>query len=146
MKRAPVLLVCALLFALTSCAMHSRAPVRAERHANEQAARATALEWLELLDAGDYAEAYEREPSRVRAAGTDRQFIRSMRARRAPFGSITSRKLIGAAFAHKMPGAPDGNYESILFRTSFEHKAVTAERVILSNESGQWRVTDYRVY
>ena len=53
---------------------------------------------------------------------------------------------IGAAFTQKLTGSPDGRYESILFRTSFEHKAVAAERVILTQESHQWRVVDYRVY
>ena len=55
-------------------------------------------------------------------------------------------KFIGAAFTRKMNGAPDGHYESILFRTSFTNKSIAAERVILSHEKGQWRVVDYRLY
>jgi hypothetical protein len=69
-----------------------------------------------------------------------------MEGRRAPFGRVLSRKFIGAAFTHKMTGSPDGRYESILFRTSFEHKSLAAERLILSHESQEWRVVDYRVY
>ena len=45
-----------------------------------------------------------------------------------------------------MTGAPDGQYESILFRTSFAQKSSAAERVILSREPEGWRVVDYRVY
>jgi hypothetical protein len=82
----------------------------------------------------------------LRAATTEEQFIRSMQGRRAPFGKLLSRTFIGAAFTHKLTSAPDGHYESILFRTSFAHKAVAAERVILSLESEGWRVVDYRVY
>ena len=69
-----------------------------------------------------------------------------MEGRRAPFGKVLSRKFIGAAFTRKLTGAPDGYYESILFRTSFAQKTVAAERVILSRESDGWRVVDYRVY
>jgi len=82
----------------------------------------------------------------LRAATTQAQFIRSMEGRRVPFGKMLSRTFIGAAYTRKLTGAPDGHYESILFRTSFAHKAVAAERVILSLESGAWRVVDYRVY
>ena len=59
---------------------------------------------------------------------------------------MLSRKFIGAAFTRKLTGSPDGRYESILFRTSFEHKKLAAERLILAYESRQWRVVDYRVY
>jgi hypothetical protein len=104
------------------------------------------LRWLQLVDAGDYTQAYEEEPARLRASTTDAQFIRSMEGRRAPFGRVLSRKFIGAAFTRKLTGSPDGRYESILFRTSFEHKSLAAERVILTQESRQWRVVDYRVY
>jgi hypothetical protein len=112
----------------------------------EKETRAAALRWLQLVDAGDYAQAYEEEPARLRASTTDAQFRRSMDGRRAPFGRVLSRKFIGAAFTRKLTGSPDGRYESILFRTSFEHKSVAAERVILTQESHQWRVVDYRVY
>ena len=92
-----------------------------------------------------YAQAYEAEPARLRASTTAGQFTRSMEGRRAPFGRVLSRKFIGAAFTRKLTGSPDGRYESILFRTSFEHKATAAERVILSHESSKWHVVDYRV-
>jgi hypothetical protein len=147
MKRALVFLTCLGLILLPGCATHrsvSKSPT--EKREREKEARAAALLWLQFVDAGDYAQAYEMEPARLRAATTDAQFVRSMEGRRAPFGRVLARKFIGAAFTRKLTGSPDGRYESILFRTSFEHKAVAAERVILSYESQQWRVVDYRVY
>lgn len=138
---------CLLVASLGACSNHHpQSERRAAKRAYEQAARVAVIEWLELLDARDYEEAYDREPARLRAGGTARQFIRSMRARRAPFGKTLSRKFIGAAYSQKLTGAPDGNYESVLFKTSFEHKAVAAERVILSRDHGTWRVVDYRLY
>jgi hypothetical protein len=147
MKRAFVFLTCLCLILFQGCAMHrSVSKSLTEKRDREKEARAAALHWLQLVDAGDYAQAYEEEPARLRASTTDAQFIRSMEGRRAPFGRVLSRKFIGAAFTRKLTGSPDGRYESILFRTSFEHKAVAAERVILTHESRQWRVVDYRVY
>jgi hypothetical protein len=147
MKRSFVFLACLCLILFQACAMHrSVSKSQAEKRDREKESRAAALHWLQLVDAGNYAQAYEEEPARLRASTTDAQFIRSMEGRRAPFGKVLSRKFIGAAFTRKLTGSPDGQYESILFRTSFEHKKVAAERVILAYESGQWRVVDYRVY
>ncbi len=126
--------------------MHSISKALAEKRARENEARAAALRWLQLVDTREYGQAYEAEPIRLRASTTEGQFSRSMEGRRAPFGRVLSRKFIGAAFTHKLTGSPDGRYESILFRTSFQHKTLAAERVILTDEAHQWRVVDYRVY
>ena len=126
--------------------MHSVSKVLAEKRAREKEPRAVALHWLQLVDTGDYSQAYEKESARLRASSTEAQFIRSMEGRRAPFGRVLSRRFIGAAFTRKLTGSPDGRYESILFRTAFEHKALAAERVILTHEAREWRVVDYRVY
>jgi hypothetical protein len=147
MRRVLVLLTCLGLASAPGCALHrSAAKSLAEKRTREREARAAAAEWLALIDAGSYAAAYVLEPERLRAATTEEQFVRSMEGRRAPFGKMLSRTFIGAAFTRKLTGAPDGRYESILFRTSFTHKSVAAERVILTFEAEGWRVVDYRVY
>src|SRR5437773_11573073 len=146
MKRAFVFLTSLCLISLQGCVIHSISKTLAEKRARENDARTAALHWLQLVDAGDYAQAYEEESRRLRTSTTEGQFLRSMEGRRAPFGRVLSRKFIGAAFTHKLTGSPDGRYERILFRTSFQHKTLAAERVILTDEAHQWRVVDYRVY
>ena len=147
MRRALVLLSCLFLVWTPGCALHRSATKSlAEKRTREREARTAAAEWLALIDAADYASAYALEPERLRATTTQEQFIRSMEGRRAPFGKMLSRVFIGAAFTRKLTGAPDGHYESILFRTAFAHKSVAAERVILNREPDGWRVVDYRVY
>ena len=69
-----------------------------------------------------------------------------MQARRVPFGHALSRTMIGSRRIEKFVGAPEGNYESVIFKTAFEHKNPTAERVILIKQSVGWRVIDYRIY
>ena len=146
MKRSLALLVCLSMILFQSCIFHSVSKARTQKREREKEARTAALDWLGFIDAGDYARAYAGEPARLRAATTEGQFIRSMESRRAPFGRVLSRKFIGAAFTSKLTGSPDGRYESILFRTSFEHKTLAAERVILAHEEDQWRIVDYRLY
>jgi len=137
-------LTCALSILLSSCATHSMS--RAEKRADENEARAAALHWLQLLDDGDYEEAFEFEAQDFRMYRTQGQFVRLMQARRAPFGNALSRNFIGAAHVEKFVGAPEGNYESVLFKTAFERKNPTAERVILIKQPVGWRVIDYRIY
>ena len=120
--------------------------MRAEKRANENDARTAALHWLQLLDEGDYEEAFEWEAQDFRMSRTQNQFVRLMQARRAPFGKTIDRKFIGAAHVEKFVGAPEGNYESVLFKTNFERKNPTAERVILIKQPIGWRVIDYRIY
>jgi hypothetical protein len=129
---------------LTGCASQSAS--HAEKRANESDARAAALQWLQLLDQGDYEEAFEFEAQDFRMYRTQTQFVRLMQARRAPFGKTINREFIGAAHVEKFVGAPEGNYESVLFKTNFEHKNPTAERVILIKQPLGWRVIDYKIY
>jgi hypothetical protein len=147
MRRALLVLSCLAIGFLPGCALHrSVSKTLADKRSREKETRAAAEAWLASIDAADYSAAYAAEPPRLRAATTLEQFERSMESRRQPFGHVLSRKFIGSAFTRKLTGAPDGQYESILFRTSFAHKAVAAERVILSQEADAWRVVDYRVY
>jgi hypothetical protein len=145
MHRGLALLTCLFLF--SGCSIHrSVTKSAAERRVREKEARAAALEWLALVDSANYATAYAQEPARLRALATEEQFVRSMEGRRAPFGRVLSRTFAGAAFTRKLTGSPDGRYESILFKTRFENKKLAAERVILMDDAGTWRVVDYRVY
>src|SRR5437763_16451072 len=136
--------VCTMSILLVGFASHSMS--RAEKRANESDARAAALHWLQLLDSGYYEEAFEFEAQDFRMSRTQSQFVRLMQARRAPFGNALSRKFIGAVHLEKFVGAPEGNYQSVLFKTAFERKNPTAERVILIKQSIGWRVIDYRIY
>ena len=146
MQRPVLLFVAAGLIGLTSCASSSRSAAKQERRAEESAAITAAGKWLRLLDDGDYEEAFEWEAQDFRLSRTQAQFVRYMQARRAPFGQTVSRSVIGSAAVQKLVGLPDGNYESVIFKTVFTRKSATAERVILIRQSIGWRVVDYRIY
>lgn len=146
MQRGFAVFICAFSLLLASCASHAPAKSKAEKRADEAEARTAALHWLNLLDEGDYEEAFEWEAQDFRMFRTQQQFVRSMQARRTPFGRTLSRSFIGAASIHKLVGVPEGDYQSIIFKTAFEHKSPTAERVILVKQTVGWRVIDYRMY
>ena len=144
MRSCIVAAICGMSILLTACASHSVS--RAEKRANENDARDAAQHWLQLLDDGDYEEAFEWEAQDFRMSRTQSQFVRLMQARRAPFGRALSRSIIGSRSIEKFVGAPEGNYVSVIFETAFEHKNPTAERVIVIKQATGWRVIDYKIY
>src|SRR5256885_7332631 len=107
MRSCIVAAICGMSILLTACASHSVS--RAEKRANENDARDAARHWLQLLDDGDYEEAFEWEAQDFRMARPQKQFVRYMQARRVPFGKTLGRKFIGAANIRKFVGVPEGN-------------------------------------
>ena len=107
---------------------------------------AVANKWLLVFDAGNYAEAYAMFPARLRSAGdaVEKQWVGSQRAKRTPLGRTLSRQFVEAYFAKTLPGSPDGYYELLMYKTSFQHKARATEGVTLTKESGHWQVSGYR--
>src|SRR5438477_8806760 len=143
MQRGLAVSFCTVLIFIGGCAWHKE--VRSEKRAQEAAARSAALHWLTMLDQGDYEEAFEWEAQDFRIARTQAQFVRYMQARRAPFGRPLGRAFISAGSMRKFVGVPEGNYVSVLFKTNFEKKSETAERVILVEQDVGWRVLEYRI-
>src|SRR5204862_7319729 len=78
MRSSILALACAMSILLAGCAS------RIEKRANENDARAAAMRWLQLLDDGDYAEAFEFTAQDFRMSQTHSQLVRLMQARRAP--------------------------------------------------------------
>lgn len=109
----------------------------------EIAAQAAADKWLGLIDRGEYGPAWDECAGLFRDRVTRQQWIDSLPNTRAPFGTAKSRKVEMAAYRTSLPGAPDGQYVTVRFRTDFEKKETAEERVTLSFEDGLWRPTGY---
>ena len=114
--------------------------------APDRQAVATAAKWLSVVDAGNYAEAFAMFPARIRSGGdaVEKYWVGYLRAKRAPLGRASSRKLVKAWFTRTLPGSSDGYYEFFHYNTSFQHKTQAAESVTLTKESGHWQVSGYR--
>ena len=111
---------------------------------DDQSARQIALRWLSLVDSGHYRQAFEEQPARIKAASMGIEyFMKWMHTRREPLGHPRKRSFYKVVAYHNAKGWPDGTYQQIDFKTSFEHKASAWERVILTKETGQWQVGNY---
>jgi len=110
-----------------------------------EAAQKSAQDWLALIDKGDYAASYDEAASLFKAAITKDDWMQKIRAARAPFGKVVSRKLKTAQFTTQLPGAPDGQYVVMQYDTSFENKQSAVETIVpmLDKKDSQWRTSGY---
>ena len=112
----------------------------------EAAAQTAAESWLKLVDAGDYQASWEQAAKMFKGAVTQKQWIQTAKAARAPLGKLLSRKVKSRHYTETLPGAPDGKYVVIQFDTAFEHKASAVETVTpMLDPDGVWRVSGYYI-
>ena len=109
-------------------------------------ARAAANSWLLLTDSSQFSKSWEEAAAYFRAAVTQADWEKSMKAHRSPLGAMKARKVKSATFARSLPGAPDGEYVVIQFDTQFENKASAVETVTpMREKDGSWRVSGYYI-
>lgn len=109
----------------------------------ELAAQAAGEKWLGLLDRGEYGAAWDQCAQLFRRRVTREQWIDSLPSTRGPFGAMKARKVELAAYKTSLPGAPDGQYVTVRYRTSFENKDNAEELVTFAFEDSVWRPTGY---
>ncbi len=140
MKRLILAALLAFGLAIAVKAGNGAAPTR------EVAAQAVAEEWLAQVDAGKYAESWEKMSAGFKKAVSKRKWNSTISALRKPLGKVLSRKLLSAEYTKDLPGAPEGEYVVLKFETSFEHKSAAVEAVTpILEQDLLWRVSIYSV-
>lgn len=109
----------------------------------EIAAQTAGEKWLVLIDRGEYAKAWDECAQLFRERVTRQQWTDTLPTTREPFGAAKARKVELAAYRTALPGAPDGQYVTVRYRTNFEKKENAEELITLSFEDGAWRPTGY---
>ncbi len=116
--------------------------------ASEQKKNAAAQEagkWLALVDGKQHRESWKRAATLFRQQLSAEQWQQAITAARRPLGNMTSRKLMAATYATSLPGAPDGEYVVLQYKTAFKNKKNAIETVTPMFDNGQWRVSGYYV-
>ena len=112
----------------------------------EQLAQNASDAWLALVDSGKYAGCWQEASSFFKAHVSKEQWQSMLHATRDPLGKTTSRKLKSASYTKTLPGAPDGDYVVIQYKTSFENKQSSIETVTpMLDKDGKWRVSGYYI-
>ena len=109
-------------------------------------ARQAAEQWLALLDGGQYAQSWDEASSLFKAHISRQDWTDKVSSVRAPLGKMQSRQLKGAQYETKLPGAPEGEYWVIQFRTKYAGGGPAIETITpMLDKDGQWRVSGYFV-
>jgi hypothetical protein len=111
---------------------------------DEKAAVKAAEKWLEIVDAGKYADSWDGTAQFFQGNMTKEAWDAALKGVLPPLGKIKSRELVSSRFLKRMPGAPAGEYVMIQFKTSFENKEDAIETVTpQKDEKGKWYVCGY---
>jgi len=112
--------------------------------AAKKKAIAAAETWLALIDKGEIARSWETSAVLFRGAVTQEQWKQTMKGTRGPLGKLISRELLLAKYETQLPGAPDGEYVIVQFKSVFERKSSAVETVTpMKDPDGKWRVSGY---
>ena len=116
-------------------------------HAENQDGIDTADLWLELVDSERYQAAWQTASKMFRSRISREDWAKAVSGVRAPLGDLVQRKLFHHRATRTMPGAPDGAYLVLRYKTAFVHKAAAIETVTLvqTPKDGSWRVVGYVV-
>ena len=107
------------------------------------AADADALQWVSMIDRGDYAGSWSNAGGLFQSHITSAAWAGQAGPTREPLGEVKSRKVLSEEDAATLPGAPDGTYKIIRFTTVFAHKQDAVETVVLAKEAAGWKVDGY---
>jgi len=109
-----------------------------------EAAVTSAQEWLALVDAKEYKKSWQEAARFFKDNVTEANWDKMVSAVREPLGEVKSRELIGAKFTATLPGAPEGEYVVIQFKTNFVDKPDSVETITpMKDDKGAWRVSGY---
>jgi hypothetical protein len=110
----------------------------------EAAARETALQWLELVDSGDYDHAAGQTPEQI---GVQQHWQNYLTARRKPLGRVKSRQIVEVKHKPNVRGAAVWwKYCAIRLKTSFERPPAAMEEIVLTKMSCCWEVSGYTIF
>lgn len=99
--------------------------------------------WLGLIYDQDYSQSWDNAASLFQRAVTKEQWTQQLSGIVPPLGEVISRDVISSEYHTTLPGAPDGEYIVIQFKTSFENKNESIETVTQMKDGDQWKVSGY---
>ncbi len=122
------------------------AAVNDEKAKEIQEALTAAEAWLALVDQGDYAASWDAAAEGLQKVVDKNTLIASLETARKPMGNLISREVLSKTFTRQVPGAPDGEYVIILFKTRYEKKESAVETVTpMLDQDGKWKVSGYYI-
>ena len=112
----------------------------------EVQALSAANDWLQHVDKAQYDASWDTAASTFKSSVPKSKWSTMVRSVRNPLGYVVQREVKKAAYHTSLPGAPDGEYLVIQFRTEFANKGGAIETVTpMLDSDGNWRVSGYYI-
>ena len=119
-------------------------PATAADNARTTAAIKAAESFLLLLDTGQYGQSWDSAASLFKKQVPKETWIQQVSGLLPEVGMVKNRSITSAEDTTQLPGAPDGEYVVIQYRSSFTNKERAIETVTsMLDQDGQWRVSGY---
>ena len=111
-----------------------------------QLALEAAKHWLELVDSEKYGEGWDEAAEYLKNVVSRDDFQHQLAGVRKPLGPTLKREVKSDKYHVSLPGAPDGEYFVIQYKTSFGKKKNGIETVTPMKETnGLWRVSGFTI-
>ncbi|MBV9617878.1 MAG: DUF4019 domain-containing protein [Verrucomicrobia bacterium] len=102
-----------------------------------------ALQWLQVVDSGNYKHAARMMSEQVRG---QQNWVNYLNAQRTPLRGVSKRQVGDIRHTSTIPGLPGvRSYVVIEFKTSFERRTVATEEVVMAKMGCCWEVSGYSI-
>src|SRR5437773_10167693 len=109
----------------------------------DEGARDVALQWLRIVDSGNYQDAALQITDYARGS---QDWLKYFASQRAPLGHVKNRQILDVKHASTIPGDPEVRQHDIIrFNTSFERKSAALEEVVMAKMGCCWEVSGYKI-
>jgi len=105
----------------------------------------TSNHWLQLLDSGKYPESWNTADTILKDQISLPSWVKAINSFRTPLGQPVSRENIMSKEFTSLPGAPDGEYLVMKFKTEFQNKKDSIETLTFNKSEKKWRVIGYYI-
>lgn len=111
--------------------------------ASQSAGVKSAREWVALVDGQRWEDSWRSAGTLFKSQVSAQQWASAVQPVRQPLGVVSKRALQSVTTSNSLPGAPAGEYQIVLFQTSFAHKSGATEQVVLARGTSGWKVIGY---
>ena len=107
------------------------------------AATNAAKAWVALVDQGNFAQSWTDSSGLMQARISQADWAKAAQPVHDQLGPVVSREPAGVDMMKALPGAPDGDYAIVHFKTKFAKKADAKETVTMMMDGGKWKSAGY---
>ena len=121
-------------------------PATALETAHADRFEAEALDWLALVDAGDWDASFAEAGRTFRDPNTATTWREASEAARVPLGAVRERKTLTVSLIESAGEGRESLDQAVVrFETRFANREKAIETVTLEEEHGKWRVVGYLI-